>query len=65
MKTSRIDLLSASHTTHFPMTSKAHPYTVITPDTTLEDLEAFFNNQGVEFALGEFPRLKLSVDMCQ
>ncbi|RSH80010.1 uncharacterized protein EHS24_009681 [Apiotrichum porosum] len=41
----------SSHTTHFPMTSKAHPYTVITPDTTLEDLEAFFNSQGVEFAL--------------
>lgn len=35
------------------MSSKSHPYTVITPDTPLEELEAFFVGSGVDFALGE------------
>lgn len=41
--------------THFPVSSKSHPYTVITPDTPLENLEDFFNQKGTEFALGEQP----------
>ncbi|KAI9635831.1 uncharacterized protein MKK02DRAFT_44526 [Dioszegia hungarica] len=39
------------HTTHFPLASKSHPYTVITPDTPLEELEEFFRSKGTEFAL--------------
>lgn len=39
--------------THFPVSSKAHPYTVITPDTPLENLEDFFNQKGTDFALGQ------------
>lgn len=38
--------------THFPVSSKSHPYTVITPDTPLENLEDFFNQKGTDFALG-------------
>lgn len=43
---------TASYMTHFPRTSNSHPYSVITPDTPLETLEAFFIARGVEFALG-------------
>jgi len=32
------------------------PYGVITPDTPLEVLEAFFVERGVDFALGEWGR---------
>lgn len=39
--------------THFPVSSKSHPYTVITPDTALENLEDFFNQKGTDFALGQ------------
>ena len=39
--------------THFPRHSKSHPYSVITPDTPLEELEAFFRDKNVDFALGE------------
>lgn len=46
-------LMVASYITHFPMASKSHPYTVITPDTPLENLEDFFNQKGTDFALGE------------
>lgn len=35
------------------MSSENHPYTVITPDTPLEELEAFFASAGVDFALGQ------------
>ncbi|EJT46449.1 hypothetical protein A1Q2_01162 [Trichosporon asahii var. asahii CBS 8904] len=41
----------ASYMTHFPVSSKSHPYTVITPDTALENLEDFFNQKGTDFAL--------------
>ncbi|KAL1407065.1 hypothetical protein Q8F55_006478 [Vanrija albida] len=49
-KVGQADPLS-THTTHFRRSSKSHPYTVITPDTGLEDLEEFFSKNGVEFAL--------------
>jgi len=45
-------LSSAQHTTHFPLSSKSHPYTVIEPLTPLEELEAFFEKSGTDFALG-------------
>lgn len=45
---------TAKHTTHFPLKSRSHPYTVIRPLTPLEELEAFFRRSGVDFALGEF-----------
>lgn len=45
--------LTASYMTHFPVSSKSHPYTVITPDTALENLEDFFNQKGTDFALGQ------------
>ncbi|WVR03537.1 hypothetical protein IAU60_000529 [Kwoniella sp. DSM 27419] len=41
----------AKHITHFPMSSRSHPYTVIHPLTPLEQLEAFFVSAGVDFAL--------------
>lgn len=44
---------AASYITHFPIASKSHPYTVITPDTPLETLEDFFNQKGTDFALGK------------
>lgn len=49
--------------THFPVSSKSHPYTVITPDTPLENLEDFFNQKGTDFALGQWP-LKSSLLTC-
>jgi hypothetical protein len=39
--------------THFPKSSRRHPYSVITPDTPLETLESFFLSNGTDFALGE------------
>ncbi|ORY34208.1 hypothetical protein BCR39DRAFT_516758 [Naematelia encephala] len=56
-KADESDILS-QHTTHFPMSSKTHPYTVITPLTPLEDLEEFFSKNGVEFALVTDPERK-------
>ncbi|WVQ93589.1 hypothetical protein IAU59_000664 [Kwoniella sp. CBS 9459] len=41
----------SKHITHFPMSSRSHPYTVINPLTPLEDLEKFFVSAGVDFAL--------------
>jgi hypothetical protein len=47
---------TARHVTHFPLSSKTHPYTIISPMTPLEDLEDFFAARNVDFALGEtFP----------
>ncbi|WWC85875.1 uncharacterized protein L201_000742 [Kwoniella dendrophila CBS 6074] len=37
--------------THFPLSSKSHPYTVIQPLTPLEELEHFFISKGTDFAL--------------
>ncbi|WWC66768.1 uncharacterized protein I206_100673 [Kwoniella pini CBS 10737] len=37
--------------THFPLSSKSHPYTVIDPLTPLEELEQFFISAGTDFAL--------------
>ncbi|RSH81508.1 hypothetical protein EHS25_006865 [Saitozyma podzolica] len=39
------------HVTHFPLSSKTHPYTIISPMTPLEDLEDFFAARNVDFAL--------------
>ncbi|BEJ10939.1 hypothetical protein CspHIS471_0103610 [Cutaneotrichosporon sp. HIS471] len=44
------DIIS-SHMTHFPKSSRQHPYSVITPDTPLESLENFFLTNGTDFAL--------------
>lgn len=43
---------TARHVTHFPLSSKTHPYTIISPLTPLEDLEDFFAARNVDFALG-------------
>jgi hypothetical protein len=44
----------ARHTTLFPLKSKSHPYTIITPLTPLEQLESFFSTTGTDFALGTY-----------
>ncbi|WRT63772.1 uncharacterized protein IL334_000697 [Kwoniella shivajii] len=41
----------SKHITHFPLASRSHPYTIIQPLTPLEELEIFFINAGVDFAL--------------
>ena len=46
----RADPISV-HMTHFSVSSKSNPYSVITPDTPLEDLERFFTSKGTDFAL--------------
>jgi hypothetical protein len=45
-------ILQVKYTTHFPLSSKNHPYTVIHNLTPLEELEAFFSSSGTDFALG-------------
>ena len=51
----------ARHTTHFTISSKSHPYTVIEPLTPLEDLESFFAKTGTDFALGTSPQSRTIV----
>ncbi|KAL7418752.1 hypothetical protein Q5752_006435 [Cryptotrichosporon argae] len=41
----------SKHITHFQLGSRSHPYTVITPLTPLEELEAFFVRAQTAFAL--------------
>lgn len=43
----------ASQMIHFSLSSRSHPYTVISPLTPLEELEEFFKSRRIDFALGE------------
>lgn len=43
----------ASRMIHFSLSSRSHPYTVISPLTPLEELEGFFKSRRIDFALGE------------
>lgn len=43
----------ASRMIHFSLSSRSHPYTVISPLTPLEELEEFFRSRRIDFALGE------------
>jgi len=47
-------MVKVKYTTHFPLSSKNHPYTVIHNLTPLEELEAFFSSSGTDFALGKY-----------
>ncbi|ALO69601.1 hypothetical protein CNBK2960 [Cryptococcus deneoformans B-3501A] len=41
----------SSRMIHFSLSSRSHPYTVISPLTPLEELEEFFKSRKIDFAL--------------